>query len=198
MVTSLAVLNLRNGQDDKPISLPITTQPSDPIVAESSNTQQGDEVTTETTIESGITLKSFKRTEVKNGQKLWELEAVKGKHIPESNQTFLDNPFLTIFDETGKETKVKALSATLHHADEGINMAELMKSVELISDDGTVLQTEYAKFFAASNTMEAPEEVTITNEKMKITGKELTANLTTKDFILNKDVKSIINPKEAK
>lgn len=143
-----------------------------------------------------ITMSSFTRSQIKDGQKLWDMTAQKGRHISEDKQSFLDFPLLTIYNKDGSTTSVRADAATLFHSTEGIEKAELFTNVTVQVGQQMTLKTGSATFFMEKEEVHAPGEVDITADGLTIKGKTLDGNLKTNVFTIQDDVDTVVEPQK--
>lgn len=143
-----------------------------------------------------ITLSSFQRSEIKDGKKVWDITAEKGRHIGEDSQSFLDSPFLTIYNDDGSTTTVKSESATLFHSKDGLEKADLFDKVHVVVNKSLTLDTDKATFFVKNNLVQAPGFVDIKSDGITIKGNQLEGDLNTNIFKILSDVDTVIDPRK--
>lgn len=141
-----------------------------------------------------VVLKKFQRSQIKDGKPVWDIEAIKGRHVPEDKQSFLESPKLTIYNEDGSTTKVNSRSATLYHSEDGIERAELFEQVAVAVSQKMTLETEQATFFAKEQKVTAPGKVLIEASGFTVKGTELQGDLNSNTFTILQDVDTVIKP----
>lgn len=139
-----------------------------------------------------ITLNKFHRSETKNGKKLWEISASSGQYLPENQSAIVENATLLFFQEDGKVIELAADQAKLTIEDANLNNAEIEGSVKVTFNKEISLSTDEAVYDRLNNLVTAPGLVKIESDMIEIIGEELEADLNKQEFILKRNVSSVI------
>lgn len=143
-----------------------------------------------------LTLNRFHRAETKDGKKLWEISASSGSYLPEDRSALVKDANLIFFQKDGKVIELEAEQAKLVIEEANLNKAEIEGNVKVIFDKKVELTTEQAVYDRISNKVMAPGLVKIQSDMIDITGEELEADLNGQQFMLKKEVSSVIKPRK--
>lgn len=150
----------------------------------------------EPTPDSKFVLKEFSRSETRDGKKLWEVKAKSGQYYPESNTAKLEEATLWMFRDEGGPVELKAGHAKLYLKGVSLASAQVEGNVVINYPDKKVtLETDAAEFNQEKNSVSALGKVTIHGELLDIVGEGLSADLNTREFHLERDVKTVVKPK---
>lgn len=121
-----------------------------------------------------VVMSKFNRTEFKEGNRHWNIEANSARYLSNKNIVLLEDPFVKVFKENNEPpTIIKALSARLSLVDGDIKNALLQGDVSItLSDDSRVL-TESAEYRNKDGRIVSPDKVTIEGPSYKITGNRM-------------------------
>ena len=142
-------------------------------------------------LESRFTLQRFHRSEVKNGKKVWEVEADKGQYDPQTNSAKLESATVQLFKDDGIVT-MKAPKAILYLDGTALKSATASDGVVITYDDKLKIETNSATYDKVNNSVTSDDFVKITSESMEISGTGLSADTITKEFTLKKNIETII------
>lgn len=149
----------------------------------------------EKNITSPLTLNKFHRSEIRDGNKLWEVSAEKGRYFPQTQSAELEDATLFLYREDSSTIQLKTVRASLVFNAATLVTAELQGNVIVTYSDKGVIKTEYALYDREGNSVTAPGHVIIENQSITIEGDQLAANLESKEFILKKKVSTVIQPR---
>lgn len=147
-------------------------------------------------LDSPVTLNQFHRSEIRDGRKLWEVKADKGRYFPKNNSSALENANIIFFRPDETVVELKAVRAILYISGVDLSRAEASEGVELIYDNKVRIVTESALYDKQSNTVYAPGFVKIMSDRMEISGNILSARVDEHEFNLKENVTSVIKPAE--
>lgn len=148
--------------------------------------------------ESKFMLKEFQRAEIREGRKVWEAKGSQGQYFPENNTAKVLDAKVWMFQKDGKVVVLSAGEALLRMQGVGLKGADATKGVVIVYDDKETLETESLSFDKENDRIHAPGHVQITGAMIDISGEELEGKLQTNDFILKKNVSTVIKPKAKK
>ena len=144
---------------------------------------------------SELTLREFHRSETRNGRTLWEVRAARGKYFPEEKKALLEEAKLWFYKEDGETIILESSSAELFFSASSLSKAFLSKGVSLALKD-TIVETDRAEFDYETKQVVAPGPVRIKSPTLDITGKEMRANVDTREFTLYKKVSTKITDQQ--
>lgn len=145
--------------------------------------------------QSPFTLRSFKRSEVRNGKKIWEVVAAEGRYFPELNRAEVREPELMLFTEEGDEIRVTARSANLHLSGMGVDRVVLQGDVQIIRNDEVTIRTEEAEYDKANGQVHGSGLVTLNSPTFDVSGVGVSVDVASKLVRLKSQVESVVRPK---
>lgn len=121
-----------------------------------------------------VVIDSFSRSEFKEGQKSWNVDAKTARYLSQENVIILDTPNVTIYKQKDEPpTKVIAKSARLHVVEGNVSSALLEGDVSIqISPEVTVL-TSVAEYREADGRLITPERVFIKGPGYEVSGNRM-------------------------
>lgn len=148
----------------------------------------------DTPVQSHFSLKDFHRAETKDGKKLWEVKAKEGTYIPEENAANITDATLFFYHKKRKPVKMTAPTSVIHLDGTSLSYAEMTGGVTIKAERNTILKTKKAIYNKKTEMITAPGKVHITSEMGKISGNQLSANVTTREIKILNNVKTTIVP----
>ncbi len=151
---------------------------------------------------SQFSLTDFNRSEVKDGVKVWEIKASLGEYFPGQSALRLTNSVLWLYSTkaptstTQQVTEIHADSAVVTITGTTLDAAELTGHIKILYGDNLTMTTERAIFDKQTSTVVAPEHVTISGTGYSIEGEGLTLHTETRNAVLSKNVRTLLNQKE--
>ena len=136
----------------------------------------------------------FKKSEVKDGKKVWEIHAVTGKYSPEKGIADLDKPVVDLYRGDDVIT-ITADRAKITLQGTGLSHVDAMGSVVAHSrnKDATV-KTEHAIYDKPTDKLFCPEHVEIIGKQGTLSGDDLEGSVDIKNFVIRKNVTTYIEP----
>lgn len=165
-----------------------------PIITNSESSNPG----STTLPTSEVILNRFHRSEVKDGKKLWEVQAQQGRYLPESASIELTSAHLSVYQKSGETVTLQAQKATLYLSGQELVRAETSGGVKVDRDGKVTLETERATYMRNDNIVQAPGFVQIKSDTLNVSGTGLEVNLDTEEIKLNSEVSSVVQPSKAK
>ena len=80
---------------------------------------------------SGVVLKDFHRSEVKDGKTIWEIQGTSGKYIPEKNMAEILSPTLTVSRTADEHIVLVGKRALLYLSGTELSRAEIFDDIKL-------------------------------------------------------------------
>lgn len=146
-----------------------------------------------------VVLKEFKRSEVKDGRILWEVEATRGVYLPLQSQADLEQAQLHLHKEDGSSLKLSSQRAKVRFNGQSLGAVELSGNVQAWrSEQGRTpitMQTERAAYDAAASQVTSDAAVEITGDLFVVTGNGLEADTEKQIIKILSNVHSVITPR---
>jgi|SRR5215469_3277167 len=138
---------------------------------------------------------NFHWTQMKAGERQWELTASDASYANDRTSLTLSNAQLAMVSDDGKQVMVQAPHAVIVLDGNHVKQANL--SGGTVIHYGTfVLSTPAVSFMPDENRVDAPGEVTMEGEGVRVTGIGMTGNPKTRVFQLLDRVTTDISPKQ--
>lgn len=149
--------------------------------------------------ESGFILKNFHRSEVSDGQKIWEITADTGRYFPESNSIALSRASLTLYRKNGDVIKIDADQALVKLVGSALVGADASGNVVITKNGSEVtIKTDQASYNKIEQIVTTPGFVSIDTEAMEVSGSRLTIDLEKNEALLAEDVETLVKPRSKK
>jgi LPS export ABC transporter protein LptC len=132
---------------------------------------------------------------MKAGTPQWVLTASDAAYSGDKSALVLADADVAMTSDDGKPVKIQAPHVVLHMNGNHVNRADLSGGTVIKYGDFTVT-TEAASFLPDLDKVEAPGQVTLEGEGVKVIGIGLTGNSKTRVFQLNQQVSTEIKPKK--
>lgn len=149
-------------------------------------------------LDAKVVFGEFRKSEIKEGKKLWEIHAQTGRYSPEKNIADLEKLEVTIYKEkdvivlTADKARVTMSGTTLTAVDaEGDVIAHSR-------DRGITLKTSRALYDKASDQLNCPHHVEIFAPQGEVTGDDLEGTIDVKRFTLKRNVTTFIKAEQGK
>lgn len=142
-----------------------------------------------------VTLSKFQRNEIRDGRKIWEVTAERGRYIPQSNSAELEEAELIFHRDDGSLVKLVADEAKLHFSGTQLENAEVSGSVEMIFDGKVQVKAANALYSRPDEIVTVPGKVNIMTDRMELVGSRLSVNLASEELDLKGDVSTVIQPR---
>lgn len=139
---------------------------------------------------------NFHWTQMKAGERQWVLTAADASYSGDKSAFVLTDADVTMTSEDGKQIKIVAPHAVLHMTGNHVNRADLSGGTVIKYGDFT-LNTDSTTFLPDQDRVEAPGQVTMEGQGLKIVGIGLTGNSKTRVFNLNQVTTEIVPRKES-
>lgn len=179
------------GQDELQAELALTPTPK--------NTNQASPTAKPTgSANTDIIMKRFHRSEIKDGQTLWEIEGAYGQYFPDQQAAEIQQARLQVYREPNRSIILEADRALLTIDGTDLSKAELFDGVTLVDQQGVTATTEQATYDRSTGTLTSPGVVQINSDLVDITGRILEADVDEQIFHLKRNVESVIRPTEHK
>ncbi len=146
------------------------------------------------TMQARVVIGEFRKSETKDGKKVWEVTAATARYFPDKNIAELENGLVWLY-RGDDVVRVSSNLAIIHLKGTGLDKVQAKGSVVLESEArGITLKTEEANFDQAQEELNCPGLVEITAPQGEISGIGLTGDTGAQNFTLLKDVKTRLKP----
>lgn len=142
-----------------------------------------------------VVLDNFQRNQIRDGKKLWEVLAERGRYLPGSSKAELEKAQLFLFRKDGSKVELTAERALLNFGGVDLDRADVSGDVRMVYNDKVQMQTENATYNKAESTVHVPGKVKITTETLQVTGTDLMVDIEKQEMQLRSDVTTVIQPR---
>jgi LPS export ABC transporter protein LptC len=143
-----------------------------------------------------FTLDKFVREEIKDGKKLWQIKADKGKYNPLSGRTELLSTEMLLNKKDGGLLELRADKAELLlEGTSGLKKATFSGNVVIVQNKTTTIETEAASYDKLSGLVTSDQPVKIIGDKMILEGVGMEVEVESKEVKILTQTKTIIEPK---
>lgn len=144
--------------------------------------------------ESRFELQNFQRSESRDGKKVWEVVADRGKFYPEADVTTLTNAIVTSLRDDDSKMIITAESADISLTGTTLDTALLQKHVTVTLQEDVILTTSEATYSHAAQSVVAPNAVDIQGPFYTSRGDSMTADTEEQIITLTGAVRTEIEP----
>lgn len=149
-------------------------------------------------IEASVVFGEFRKSEVKDGHKNWEIYAKVGRFFPQSGKAILDSPVVTLFKPEDTVVMTSDKGVIFLHGN-SLNNVEAHGHVVVTSEKkATVMHSDDLFYEHDTDKLTVPGPVIIESPQMKLTGIGMTGNTALKKFFLNDSVATTLQSKSPK
>lgn len=149
-------------------------------------------------LDAKVVFGEFRKSEIKDGKKLWEIHARTGRYSPEKNIADLEETEVTIYKErdtiklTTDRARVTMSGTTLTAVDAEGNV------VAHSQERDVTLKTPRAIYNKEADTLSCPDHVEIIAPQGTVSGDGLDGTIDVKKFTLKRNVRTYIKAEEDK
>lgn len=148
---------------------------------------------------SQIVLDEFHRSESKNGRKMWEVKGKKGEYSPKTGTARITEADLWLYKESGDIVHLLANQGIVQLDGVTLRTADLEGNVSVsVENKSVTVTTEKAIYDKSLEVVRAPGKVKLTSTMGEISGESLIAKIDKLEFILEKNVQTIIKGRNKK
>ena len=144
-----------------------------------------------------FSLKSFHRSEIKDGRKVWEIKADSGELVQGTNVVKLINSDLWLYRKSGEVVTLKSDQAFITLVGASLDHAQAIGAVKINYNQQATLETEKANYDQKTNMVDVPGPVHIFGDQFDLTGDKMTMNVETKEVFISPNVKTLLKPKKS-
>lgn len=146
-----------------------------------------------TSASPSIHLQEFHRTEVKNGEKQWEIKASDAKHFFEKGITQANNSLMTLFRRDSSKVNIASDGAKLQLENDDLKKVSLEGNVKISLDKDLEVSTGLAFYYAGKDQMRSPSAVEIKGRGFEISGKGVEIEIDPQIIRIKSEVLSIFS-----
>ena len=175
------------------VGILVSHRSSNSVVESQSDSGSAVENPEEPEAASRFVLNDFNRSETKDGKKLWEIHAKVGEYSPETNIARLQSAEIFYYKTAEDTVRLTADHGRIVLKGPSLQEAEIEGNVNISLEQRKIsLKTSNATFNKDLNTVSAPGFVEMHGELFDLSGNSLKADLASKTFVLEDNVKSVM------
>jgi len=142
-------------------------------------------------------MQNFRRVQVRDGKKVWEIAARQARYFEESSEVAVDAPEVSLYLDDGETIALRCGEGRLHLGMDArdVTRIELKKDLEIQIGDLSI-RTQQAVYDSEHNTISSPEFVQISGRGLFIEGQGYTVEVNEKRLTLNSAVRTIVTKEE--
>ncbi len=142
-------------------------------------------------------LQNFRRVQVRDGKKVWEIASRQARYFEASGEVVVDAPEVSFYLSDGEVIAIRCGEGRLHRGkdEKDISQIELKNDLEIQVGDFS-LRTQEAVYDSERDTISSPGAVQITGRGLVVEGQGYTVDVADKRLRLTSDVRTTVT-KEA-
>jgi LPS export ABC transporter protein LptC len=146
-----------------------------------------------------VIMNTFNRTEFKEGNRHWTINANTARYLSQKNVVLLDAPLVTIYKESKEPpTVVSSSSARLTLVEGGVKNALLEGDVVITLSPDLKVTTNLAEYREEEGRLISPERVTIQGAAYRVSGNRMDLSIEKEFISLYEDIDSYFDPSKDK
>ncbi len=143
---------------------------------------------------SSFTLENFHRFQTREGKKVWDLTAVRGKYGGSNQNMDLEEPYLEVAQEQGPPATLRSKTAKVVIDKGEIGAAHAFGDVVIVSDQVTINSQE-ALYDPTHNRLEVPSRVKVIKAELTVESDRLIADTKKQIFEFYDNVETTLLPR---
>ena len=142
-------------------------------------------------------LQNFRRVQVRDGKKVWEIAARQARYFESSSEVLVDAPEVSLYLKDGEVIALRCGEGLLHLGTgaKEVTRIELKNDLEIQVGEFS-LRTQEAVYDSEQNTISSPGFVQISGRGLLIEGQGYSVNMDEKFLTLNAEVRTTITREE--
>ena len=137
-------------------------------------------------------LTDFRRSEIKNGKKVWEIVAASGEYFADSNKAKVSDANIWFFKSAGEVVKLWAKEAEVGFVEGSITSAHAVKGFHLDYNQQLQVDSDEADYDLTEKVVKINSPVKITHAQMQTEADSMTVYIEKDEVILSKNVRSVL------
>jgi len=143
--------------------------------------------------DTALQVKEFRRSMVKDGQKLWEVAGQEARYLTGEKEIISQKPSFSYYDKKGQILEAKAEQGHISLTEKEIDRLELSGDT-MVGYQGFVLQTEKILYQREKDEVVLPGKVSLKGDGLELEGVGMTIALQDQKLKLQSQVKTKIEP----
>lgn len=143
--------------------------------------------------ETALQVKEFRRSMVKDGQKIWEVAGQEARYLTGEKEIIIQKPSFSYYDQKGQILEAKADEGHIYLTEREIDRLELSGDT-MVGYQGFVLKTEKILYQREKDEVVLPGKVSLKGEGLELEGVGMTIALQDQRLRLRSNVKTKIEP----
>jgi len=142
-------------------------------------------------------LQNFRRVQMRDGKKVWEIAARQARYVESSGEVAIDAPEVSLYLKDGEVIALRCGEGLLHLGADAqeVTRIELKNDLEIQVGEFS-LRTQEAVYDSEQNTISSPGFVQISGRGLLIEGQGYSVNMDEKFLTLNAEVRTTITREE--
>lgn len=141
-------------------------------------------------------MQNFHRIEIREGKKVWEVNADEAQYLEESQRVLVRNPYVSLYLKDGEGVTVKGGQGQLDFSGKELQKVTLQNDVE-IQVRGYVVRSREASYDRGVDQIFANGPVSIVGEQLQVNGTDMVVFMKDSRFELMKQVRVTLLPRQA-
>ena len=133
-------------------------------------------------------IQNFHRVEVRDGQKVWEVEAEEAQYVEENDEVLVREPRASFFSEDGSEVMVRGGKGRVRLVDRELKRIQLQDNVEIHVRE-FIIRVDDADYRRDLDRITTKGPVHITGETVELEGRGMSVDVEQSSFTLESDVR---------
>jgi LPS export ABC transporter protein LptC len=142
-------------------------------------------------------IQDFRRVEVRDGKKIWEVQAEEAQVLQESGRVVVRRPSGTFYLKDGDAVTVRADDGTLGFQGKDLDSVVLRGNVE-IRVRGFTIRSDRARYERTTDRILARGPVQIAGEELTVDGRDMVVFMKEARFVLQEQVRVTLLPQSTK
>ena len=161
------------------------------------NTQMIEKMRSDIVPEADQRLQNFRRVQVRDGKKVWEIASRQARYFEASGEVVVDAPEVSFYLSDGEIIAIRCGEGRLHRGkdEKDINQIELKNDLYIQVGDFS-LRTQEAVYDSEQDTISSPGAVQIIGRGLVLEGQGYTVDVADKRLLLNSDVRTTLTKEE--
>lgn len=142
-------------------------------------------------------MQNFRRVQVRDGKKVWEIAARQARYFEDSGEVAVDAPEVSLYLNSGEVIALRCGEGRLHLGanDTDVTRIELKRDLEIRIGEFS-LRTQEAVYDSEHDTISSPGSVQISGPGLWIEGQGYTVDVADKRLTLNAEVRTTVTKEE--
>ena len=138
-------------------------------------------------------IQNFRRVEIRDGNKIWELEAEEAQYMRESNVVVVREPRVSFFLDDGSEVRISGEQGEVLVLERELKGIKVQDNVEIHVRDFVIL-VESAAYDRKQGQIVTPGPVHILGKTLELWGRGMKVDIESSNFTIDESVRVTFRP----